>query len=95
MGITTTGTISTTKPVSVGLVTTSMALAPRKSSRLRSAEDACWPIIVCSRVVSVVMRDSSSPTLLISKKAGLSPTRRRKTAHLMSATTRSPSQETR
>ena len=95
MGITTTGTISTTKPVSVGLVTMSMALAPRNSSRLRSAEDACWPITVCSRVVSVVMRESSSPTLLISKKAGLSPTRRRKTARLMSATTRSPSQETR
>ena len=73
MGITTTGTISTTKPVSVGLVTTSMALAPRKSSRLRSADDACWPIIVCSRVVSVVTRESSSPTLLISKKADSTP----------------------
>ncbi len=67
IGATTKGTASTTKPVNFGLVIASMNRPPTSSRRLRSAKDTEEPITVCSSVVSVVMRVSTSPVRVVSK----------------------------
>jgi len=46
---------------------------PVNSSRLRRATEADEPTSVCSNVVSVVMRESTSPVRVSSKKPGLKP----------------------
>jgi len=61
---------------------------------LRSATEAEEPITVCTRVVSAVRRESTSPVRVISKKAGVRPSTLSNTALRMSAVTRSPSQVT-
>ena len=59
-------------PVSLGLVTTSKVPPPKNSRILRNATDTEEPMTTCSRVVSVVSRDSTSPVRVISKNPGLS-----------------------
>ena len=63
-------------------------------TRLRIASDADDPITVWIRVVSAVMRDSTSPVRVTSKNCGDRPSTLSNTALRMSATTRSPSQVT-
>ena len=69
--------------------------APIRVRLLRSAMLKEEPIIVCSRVVSVVRRDMISPLRLSSKKPGCSRTMLSNTALRRSALTRSPSHDTR
>ena len=95
IGATTTGTTRNTRPVSTGLVTNSMTMPPSRLRALRSAMDADEPITVCKSVVSVVRRDKTSPVLVVSKKPACRVITRSNTAWRKSATTRSPSQETR
>ncbi len=64
-------------------------------SELRSATDRLLPTTFWISVVSVVRRDSSSPLLVTSKNDGDRPSTWRNTAVRRSATTRSPSQDTR
>ena len=84
-----------TSPASRGLVTNKSTVPPRKSSTLRSATETDEPTTTWRSVVSVVSRDSTSPTRAVSKKDGLSASNRSKTARRRSATTRSPIQATR
>ena len=67
---------------------------PVRVTRLRNASEAEEPITVCTRVVSAVSRDSTSPVRVTSKKAGVSASTLANTAVRMSAVTRSPSQVT-
>ncbi len=62
---------------------------------VRSAIEIDEPTTDWISVVSVVSRDSTSPVMIRSKKPGLMPMTRSKTALRISATTRSPSRETR
>ena len=94
MGATTNGTLTNTTMASFGSVTTKSATPPMNMRILRSAMETEEPITVCSRVVSVVMRDWISVGMFFSKKAGCSRIRRLNTASRMSALTRSPIQET-
>jgi hypothetical protein len=80
--------------MSLGLVTASIISPPISSRALRMATEAWEPITTCSRVVSVVIRDSTSPVRVVSKKAGSRRSTWAKTRLRRSATTRSPSQET-
>ncbi len=94
IGPTTAGTKTMTIRASLGLVTTSMTKPPTSSSRLRMATEAEEPITTCKSVVSVVMRERMSPTRVVSKNAGSRVSTWAKTSLRISATTRSPSQET-
>ena len=62
---------------------------------LRSAIDMLVPTTAWISVVSVVSRESTSPVRVISKNDGLIPITCLYTALRMSATTRSPSHDTR
>ncbi len=53
-----------------GLVRTSMMRPPTRLMVERSAMDRPTPEMLCTRVVSVVRRDSTSPVRVTSKKAG-------------------------
>ena len=70
-GITTKTTAPSTMLVSLTDVISSMTRPPIMVSMLRSAIEALEPTAVWIRVVSVVMRDSTSPVRVTSKKAGL------------------------
>ena len=72
-----------------------MTSAPTRVRLLRSAMLNDEPIMVCSRVVSVVRRDMISPLRLSSKNPGCRCTMLSNTALRRSALTRSPSQDTR
>ena len=60
-GITITGIASSTKPDSLGLVITIIAVAPMNSMRLRSAIETDAPTADLIWVVSAVSREISSP----------------------------------
>jgi hypothetical protein len=73
----------------------SITSPPSISSTLRRPMDRLVPITVCTSVVSVVRRDSTSPVWVVSKYCGLMLMTWRYTALRTSAVTRSPSQDTR
>ena len=89
-GITISGIASSTKPESLGLVTTIIAVAPINSIRLRSAIETEAPTADLSCVVSAVSREINSPERAESKNAGDSDIRCANTSRLRSATMRSP-----
>ena len=89
-GITITGIASSTKPESLGLVITIIAVAPMNSIMLRSAIDTEAPTADLIWVVSAVSREISSPLRAESKNAGDSEIRWANTSRLRSATMRSP-----
>ena len=70
-GSTTSSTTSSTCVITYGCVTTSISSAPTPITRLRSPSEKDDPTTVCTTVVSVVRRDSTSPVWVCSKKAGL------------------------
>lgn len=77
-----------------GLVSASITVAPTRLKLERSAIDSDEPAIVCTSVVSVVRRESTSPVRVTSKNVGSMRITRRYTALRTSATMRSPSQVT-
>ena len=95
IGTTTAGTISSTNPVSLPEVISSIAMPPNSISRLRNATETDEPITDRISVVSVVSRETISPLIIRSKKAGERPIRRSNIARRISATTRSPNRVTR
>ncbi|MNW08793.1 hypothetical protein D3C71_2056420 [compost metagenome] len=66
MGATTSGSASSTMPLSLGLVTINRTMPPTSMIRLRSAIDSEEPITDCNRVVSAVSRDWISEARLLS-----------------------------
>src|SRR5258708_32389408 len=70
MGATTSGTPTSESAASFGLVTNIMVRLPTDISRLRSAKEAEEPTTVCTKVVSAVRRDRTSPVRTVSKKLG-------------------------
>ena len=89
------GTTRNTKPVKRGLVTISIVVPPKNNSKLRNATDTCDPTTDCNNVVSVVKRDKTSPTRVVSKNWESRLRTCPNTSRRMSATTFSPIQETR
>ena len=91
-------TTSTSRPRmiddSLTLVKNSITRPPTNSSTLRSAIEMLVPTTAWINVVSVVMRDSTSPVCVVSKNSGLWLTTCAYTALRMSAVTRSPSHDT-
>ena len=81
---------SSTRPESLGLVITIIALAPMNSIRLRSAIETEAPTADLIWVVSAVSREISSPERAESKKTGDSESRCANTSRRRSATMRSP-----
>ena len=69
-GRTITGIMSTMTPVSCGLVRASIVSAPAPFRIERSVMERFTPAMACTRVVSVVSRDSTSPVRVTSKKVG-------------------------
>jgi len=57
--------------ITTGLVAISIAIAPMPSTALRRPIDRLEPTTVCTSVVSVVRRDSTSPVWVLSKNSGL------------------------
>ena len=72
----------------------SMASAPSPITVLRSPMLRLEPTTVCTSVVSVVSRDSTSPVCVVSKNSGLCRSTCAYTALRRSAVTRSPIQVT-
>ena len=93
-GSTTSTRMPSTCDITYGLVTISITIAPRPITLLRSPMLRLEPTTVCTRVVSVVSRDSTSPVCVVSKNSGLCSTTWAYTALRRSAVTRSPSQVT-
>jgi hypothetical protein len=93
-GSTTHTTAASTWPIIQALVHTSMTTAPSPVTALRSPIDSEAPTTDCTSVVSVVRRESTSPTRVCSKNAGGCASTRQYTALRKSAVTRSPSQLT-
>ncbi len=89
------GIATTIMSVNVGLVATSMINEPTSVMDERSEIEIPTPEIDCTSVVSAVSRDSTSPVRVVSKKLGSMWMTFRYTALRMSATTRSPSHDTR
>ena len=83
-----------TGSITRGLVMTSMASAPTPITMLRSPMLSDEPTTVCTSVVSVVRRLSTSPVCVVSKNSGLCRTTCAYTALRKSAVMRSPSQLT-
>ncbi len=81
---------SSTRPESLGLVITIIAVAPMNIMMLRNAIDTEAPTADLIWVVSAVSRDISSPEREESKNAGDSEIRCANTSRLRSATMRSP-----
>ena len=94
-GPTISGIATTIIKVSVGLVATSSTSEPSSVSVERSEIEMPTPEIDCTSVVSAVRRDSTSPVRVTSKNVGSIRITFAYTALRMSATTRSPSHETR
>ncbi len=69
-------------------------MPPTPTTRLRKATDTVVPTTCSTIAVSDVMREAISEGRFVSKKLGARPSRLRWTARRMSATTRSPSHET-
>ena len=57
--------------ITTGFVMTSIAIAPMPITALRRPIDRLEPTTVCTSVVSVVRRDSTSPVCVVSKNSGL------------------------
>ena len=70
-GSTTTTSIRSTMAMMRGLVQTSMTMAPLPTTALRRPIDSDEPTTVCTSVVSVVSRESTSPLCVVSKNSGL------------------------
>ena len=66
IGTITAGTISSTRPVSLGEVSSIITSPPKNSSRLRRNHDTDEPITDRIRVVSVVIRLRTSPVMVLS-----------------------------
>ena len=94
-GPTISGIRATIISVSLGLVATSITSEPSSVSAERSVIEMPTPEIDCTSVVSAVRRDSTSPVRVTSKNVGSIRTTFAYTALRMSATTRSPSHDTR
>jgi hypothetical protein len=94
-GSSTSSSTPSTCAITQGLVSTSMTSAPAAISALRRPMLKEEPITVCTSVVSVVRRDSTSPVRVVSKKPGAWRITRAYTAERTSAVMRSPSQVTR
>ena len=94
IGSTTSARITSTCAITSGLVQTSMARAPTPITALRRPIDSDEPTTVCTRVVSAVSRDSTSPVCVVSKNCGLCRSTWPYTALRRSALMRSPSQLT-
>ncbi|MDF2812434.1 MAG: hypothetical protein K0S56_3465 [Microvirga sp.] len=86
---------NSTRAESFGLVTIIKTTAPANRKALRSAIEMLTPKAAFTWVVSAVSRETISPLLVWSKKAGSSDVRWPNTAERRSATTRSPSVMTR
>ena len=71
VGSTTSARMPSTGSITRGLVTTSMASAPRPITVLRRPRLSEEPTTVCTSVVSVVRRLSTSPVWVVSKNSGL------------------------
>ena len=82
-------------PVSWALVIASKTSESTRLKLDRRMMDRFTPEMDCTSVVSVVRRDSTSPTRVVSKNSGSMCTTRRYTAARRSAITRSPTQVTR
>ena len=65
-GTTTTGINTSMTPMSFALVSPSMTRPPIKLNVERRIIDKLTPEMACTRVVSVVSRDSTSPTRVVS-----------------------------
>ena len=72
------------------LTTNSITAAPDIIRRLRTNIDRPKPMTCCSRVVSVVRREITSPVRVASKNPGSSPRMWSNTARRRSVITRSP-----
>jgi hypothetical protein len=70
-GNTTPTSTTATCSITHGLVQTSMASAPTPMTALRNPMLSEEPTTVCTSVVSVVRRDSTSPVCVVSKNSGL------------------------
>ena len=92
LGATTSSSTPSTCAMIHGLVQMSMASAPRPMTVLRRPMENEDPTTVCTSVVSVVRRDSTSPVCVVSKNSGLCRSTWAYTALRTSAVTRSPSQ---
>ncbi len=57
--------------ITTGLVTISISIAPMPITVLRRPMLRLEPTTVCTSVVSVVRRDSTSPVCVVSKNSGL------------------------
>ena len=71
LGSTTSTSTPSTCVMTQGLVTTSAISAPMPITVLRRPMLSDEPTTVCTSVVSVVRRDSTSPVLVLSKNSGL------------------------
>ena len=71
LGKITAASTATTCSMSTGLVHTSIKSAPAPMTRLRSPMEKDEPTTVCTKVVSLVRRESTSPDCVVSKNAGL------------------------
>ena len=80
--------------MSMGLVQISMTMAPKPMTKLRKPIEKEDPTTVCTSVVSLVRRESTSPDWVVSKKDGLWRSTWRYTALRTSVVMRSPSQLT-
>ena len=70
-GRTTRHTTSNTCTITVGWLQTSIVSAPSPITALRKPIDSEEPTTVCTSVVSVVRRESTSPVWVVSKNCGL------------------------
>jgi len=94
IGTTASGTTSSASAVRRGLVISSIARPPTNISELRIATETVEPTTWSIKVVSDDSRLITSPVRAVSNQAGLSRTMCAKAALRISATTRSPSHET-
>ncbi len=94
VGTTTKTRMPSTCVITSGLVMINMPSAPMPMTVLRKPMDRLEPTTVCTSVVSVVSRDSTSPVCVVSKNSGLCSTTWAYTALRRSAVTRSPIQLT-
>ncbi len=92
IGRTTNANKATIRPVSQALVSAIINTPPASITVLRSAIDTLVPTKVCTKVVSAVSRDNTSPTRKVSKNSGGWVKTVANTRSRISATTRSPSQ---
>ena len=70
MGTSVSGTPTKASAVSLRLVTAIITMAPTPMTILRNANEADEPTTVCTKVVSAVSRESTSPVRVVSKNTG-------------------------